>query len=315
MKFRIRTALGISTQHYEDAAATPLRGGSGSSAPIWMFISSIIIDCFEDVAAGMTMTDVVNTKEITQWIDGYVDDKSIFTTIEERHDDGTVNPTQLAAQLQRNNQEWEILLAEKGEKLELSKCFYYILCWEFDEEGTGKHMSKDELENAGVPISIQETGEEDRTTIKHLNCATAHKTLGLQKTIKGNQDKQLEQLSEKSEEISQAIATSSVTRIQATTSWNSIYIPAVAYPLVATHFQEKDLNRIENKALMAFLPKIGYNRHTPRAVVYGPEECGGMASKTYTWNNPTSKSTLISSTPDSPHHSERSCASTPTGFN
>jgi hypothetical protein len=101
-------------------------------------------------------------------------------------------------------------------------------------------MSKDELENAGVSISIQETGEEDRTTIKHLDCATAHKTLGLQKTPIGNQDKQLEHISERSEEISQAIVTSSVTRIQATTSWNSIHIPAVVYPLVATNFQEKD---------------------------------------------------------------------------
>jgi hypothetical protein len=58
-----------------------------------------------------------------------------------------------------------------------------------------------------------------------------------------------------------------------------MYIPAVAYPLVATHFQEKDLNKIENKALMSFLPKIGYNFNTPRAVVYGPTECGGIGIK------------------------------------
>jgi hypothetical protein len=30
---------------------------------------------------------------------------------------------------------------------------------------------------------------------------------------------------------------------------------------------------------MTFLPKIGHNRHTPRAVVYGTEECGGIGIK------------------------------------
>jgi hypothetical protein len=58
-----------------------------------------------------------------------------------------------------------------------------------------------------------------------------------------------------------------------------MYIPAVAHPTVATYFQEADLAKLENKALMAFLPKIGYNQHTARAVVYGPEECGGIGIK------------------------------------
>jgi hypothetical protein len=58
-----------------------------------------------------------------------------------------------------------------------------------------------------------------------------------------------------------------------------MYIHAVAYPLVATHFQEKDLNKIENKELTSFLPKIGYNCYTPRAVVYGPTVCGGIDIK------------------------------------
>jgi hypothetical protein len=65
MQFRIRTALGISQTHYEDTPETPLYGsgqGSGSSATIWMFISLIIMDCFEDIATGMTMSNIDQTK-------------------------------------------------------------------------------------------------------------------------------------------------------------------------------------------------------------------------------------------------------------
>jgi hypothetical protein len=136
MKFRIRTALGISTTHYEDTSATPLHGsgqGSGSLSTLWMFISSIIMDCFEDVASGMPMTNIEQTEKITQWIDGYVDDISIFTSIQEKAGE-PIDPTTLAMQLQQNTQEWEILLAATGGNLELSKCFYFILCWDFDAE-------------------------------------------------------------------------------------------------------------------------------------------------------------------------------------
>jgi hypothetical protein len=113
-------------------------------------------------------------------------------------------------QLQQNTQEWEILLAATGGKLELSKCFYYMLCWDFDAEGAPRHITKQELEKSGVSISIQESSKKDKTIINHLDCDTAHRTLGLQKTPIGNQDKQLEQLHKKSDGISQAIATSSV---------------------------------------------------------------------------------------------------------
>jgi hypothetical protein len=58
-----------------------------------------------------------------------------------------------------------------------------------------------------------------------------------------------------------------------------MYLPAVAYPLVATHFQVKDLNKIRNKTLMTFPPIIGYNQNTLRVVVYGPAECRGLGIK------------------------------------
>jgi hypothetical protein len=213
MEFCIRTALGISTTYYEDTQETPFHGsgqGSGSSSTLWMFISSIIMDCFEDVAKGMPMTNVAQTEKITQWIDGYVDDTSIFTSIQEKSGE-RIDPAILAMQLQQNTQKWEILLAATGGKLELLKCFYYFLCWDFDAEGAPRHITKQELEEAGVTISIQESGEKNKTIINHLDCNTTNRTLGLQKTPIGNQDKQLKQIHEKSNDISQAIATSSVT--------------------------------------------------------------------------------------------------------
>ena len=65
MQFHVKTALGISTEHYEDTETSPLHGsgqGSGSSAPLWLFISSIIMDCVEDIGHGMEMTNMDTTE-------------------------------------------------------------------------------------------------------------------------------------------------------------------------------------------------------------------------------------------------------------
>jgi hypothetical protein len=133
-------------------------------------------------------------------------------------------------------------------------------------------MTKQEIEEAGVTIQLTEGNNTNPQEINQLDCSTAHRTLGLQKTPRGNQDKQLEKIREKSNTIAQAIGTLSVTRTEAQLAWTSIYIPA-------THFQEKDLTTIKNKALTSFLPKMGYNKNTARAVVYGPQECGGIGIK------------------------------------
>ena len=123
---------------------------------------------------------------------------------------GAPAPTAVAAQLQHDMQEWEKLLPTTGGKLELSKCFYYILQWKLDE-GKPTDTTKEELETMGVTIQVQEAGEAAATKIKHLDCATAHRTLGLHKTPMGNQDEQLKKLQENSARIACAIATSSIT--------------------------------------------------------------------------------------------------------
>ena len=280
MQFHIKTALGVSEDYYTDTPTTPLHGsgqGSGSASTLWLFISSIIMTIYQDLATGMKMTNAEITEKLHEWIDGYVDDTSIFTSIEEISE--VPNAVTIAEQLQKDASIWEKLLSATGGKLELTKCFYYILQWKFDEEGVPSHTSKQELEENGVKIAIQEIGKDQPTEIKHLDCDEAHRTLGIYKTITGNQQEQKKQTSQKSETISRAVGASHFTRKQAKTAWNAIYIPGVTYPSVATYLKQKELEKIENRAITVFLPKMGYNRTTARAVVYGPAEHGGIGIK------------------------------------
>jgi hypothetical protein len=86
---------------------------------------------YQKLASGILMTNTDITKQIKNWIDGYVDNKSIFLSLEET--EGIPRATTIAQQLQEDAKIWERLLTATGGKLELSKCFYYILTWEFDE--------------------------------------------------------------------------------------------------------------------------------------------------------------------------------------
>jgi hypothetical protein len=84
MKYRLRTALGDSSQTYQHSNETPIHGtgqGNCASLAIWLLISSILMDCLSELGGGMTMVDVSTNNSIQQWIDGFVDDTSLFANL------------------------------------------------------------------------------------------------------------------------------------------------------------------------------------------------------------------------------------------
>jgi hypothetical protein len=104
MQFHIKTVLGVSKDYYQDTLTTPLHHGSGqgsgSASTLWLFISLIIMTIYQDLASGMQITNANITEKLQEWIDGYVDDTSIFTNIDETQEAPTA--TTIAQQLQND---------------------------------------------------------------------------------------------------------------------------------------------------------------------------------------------------------------------
>ena len=65
---------------------------------------------------------------------------------------------------------WEELLHATGGKLELQKCFFYMMFWIFNDEGEARLMKKMEA-HCEVKIKDSETGDdvqiEQRTAARH----------------------------------------------------------------------------------------------------------------------------------------------------
>ena len=54
------------------------------------------------------------------------------------------------------------------------------------------------------------------------------------------------------------------------------YKPSVGYCLPITTFTDNECNKIQSQFYKVALPKMGMNRHMPRAVIYGPRRYGGL---------------------------------------
>jgi hypothetical protein len=161
---------------------TPVHGtgqGSCASPAIWLLISSILMDCLSELGNGLTMQDVKGTEfsldSLRQWIDGFVDDTSLFTNITRSLGD-TNDIKELTNRLRQDMISWKDLLESSGGKLELKQCFYYILSWKFDGKGNPIPTTIAEQREVTEQISIPDNMSPDQSQYhkKKLQKNTRH---------------------------------------------------------------------------------------------------------------------------------------------
>ena len=135
---------------------------------------------------------------------GFVDDSTCTTGATP----GTTN-TDLLQKTQEDAQLWHDLLWVSGGKLELPKCGYHTINYEFHQSGVPyiSHSSTD----GGATISLK-TAQGLEIPIKAKNVYTTRKNLGHFKAPAGTSATQSMKTLEKAKEISDAISKSSISR-------------------------------------------------------------------------------------------------------
>jgi hypothetical protein len=78
-------------------------------------------------------------------------------------------------------------------------------------------------------------------------------------------------------ELSLRLAGSSIAKRTARLGYKTMVCTALEFPLGVTQFSQKQCDTITSPVLRTCLSKMGYNRNTPKEVVYGPTEMGGIA--------------------------------------
>jgi hypothetical protein len=156
----------------------------------------------------------------------------------------------MAQQLEHDGSIWAGLLEASGGKLEMLKCFYYILTWSWDEKGDAKPQSNTQ-QSSHPEISLND----DNTNPIYLtkkDVSESHKTLGAWKCIDGNESDHIQQLERKSTNLGNLVFHGQLTRSQARLAHNMIYIPSMLYSLPAMSLDEEETDKYKNALVLNF---------------------------------------------------------------
>jgi len=133
MRHRMKTRHGLSTKSYQSTNEEQNEGtgqGSGGSPAIWLVFMVTLLTAFRQFTPGMKVVSPFDSLLVLIVAIYYVDDGMPGV-----NDSNSVEPKTLAflvATAESSAQSWERLLFISGGGLELSKCFTYILRWDFD---------------------------------------------------------------------------------------------------------------------------------------------------------------------------------------
>jgi hypothetical protein len=118
------------------------------------------------------------------------------------------------------------------------------------------------------------------STVRHLLVTESphrgRRTLGARIAPSGNWDDEYNFRRKQGHELSLRMAGSSLAKATARLGYRTMVCPALEYPLTVTQFSQERCDKITSPILRSSLSQMGYNRNSPKEVVYGPEETGGL---------------------------------------
>lgn len=267
-KFYLKTAAGISTKYYSPSQRFPIHGtgqGSGNSPSIWLFISSTLFDVHHSTAHGATFVSPDGDLSVPFSMVGFVDDSTgtynDFQPQEERSIHALLQRMECDAQI------WNNLLHCSGGKLELPKCSFHVLRFQFQPNG----QPVPSLETYEGMIQILDLETQTRVPIPSKCAFAHHKTLGHLKAPYSGQNAALRHVQEKANKLALLISISPINRQGAYVAYNTVFVPSIQYTLPQSFFSRKALDKAQSESMSKIIAKCGrYNRKTARAILLAP---------------------------------------------
>ena len=120
-------------------------------------------------------------------------------------------------------------------------------------------------------LSMQSEKYPGITVDIHQNEATTtERILGVRLDLSGGEDEEFKFRLGQAKTLVRKIKTSLFSRQDGETIYRERWLASVRYCLPVTQFSRVQCKSIQSPVYMQLLPKIGFNRHHPRAVIFGP---------------------------------------------
>ena len=269
MRYTVKTVHGVSEESYQGTPFEPLFGtvqGSGASPAAWLsFVVLLMFTLDQLVPARMEFSSPLHAH--SRLIDAFVDDTSMGLT-----DSGDLSFSDMVGKLTTIAQHWEKLLYYSGGSLNLKKCSWYVMYWEWIE-GRPRLRPIDPLD---PEVLLTQGSGTASLPIQRLPLDQASRILGVHLSPDGDFSKHLQVMKAKSDLLATNIRSPKLTASDIRIFHRTIYKPAMKYSLPSVAVDEEMFEPVQAKILASILNGLGVARTIPTAIRYGPTAMGGL---------------------------------------
>lgn len=244
--------------------------GGGGGPMIWLAIITIMLAAFRTLSPGATMMDVLGLFTLIFWMISYVDDNTLVQTFP-----NTATPMDVIRGLTISMRHWQKLLQVTGGDLSLDKCKVSIMVWKRNNYwGKPGMMSTQEAEGT-VRVSSAFDQHQVEWDLERLEPWKAERVLGVRVPLTGEMKWEYNFRMKQMKTLAKRLYTSPFDFRDSYMVYAFRYRPMIKFPLPVTTFSREECHELQKPVIFKLLPKMGINRHTPRAVIYGPKSLGG----------------------------------------
>ena len=278
MKFYLRTGWGESTRYIGGDPLTILHGmcqGNGAAPSAWLVLSSFLVSIYKSMGYG-SRTQAPITRA---WLDVmgvlFVDDTDLYIM-----DECIKSGYDLWDETQEATTAWGKLLIATGGALKPEKCFYYLIDYEWQDDGTWEYTTMVDLPPITVPLP-----DGTAAPIEQLSAEVAKKTLGIWTNPAGCSITQLGALYKSLKTWTNRLSAGKLPAKWAWVSHNLHLWPKLRYGLgtnsspVATLADAEEPGGALRKLYRKMLPFLGVNRNIKSEWRHLPHTFGGIGLK------------------------------------
>jgi hypothetical protein len=256
MQFFLKTGFGLATRSYGGTESRPFMGlaqGSGASPAAWCAISTVIVHAYKSKGFGAGFYSVMSRAFLSLAALLYMDDTDLLHM--SRCDDERVED--FVKRVQDATYYWAKLLQATGGDLKPSKCYWYLLAYQFSK---GQVKLGRVGESSPLELRIPQTsGEDVLIELKELN--EASEVLGVWSSPSGTDGRHLKYMMEKGYKWSRRVTASSLSPAEVWQSFKTQAIPSVTYGLVPMMASRADVDGAFQNWYFSLLPSLGVNRN------------------------------------------------------
>ncbi len=201
-------------------------------------------------------------------LSGFVDDTN--AALNDWQPQHQVELDVLLTRLTHEAQTWNDLLFISGGKLELTKCSFHVLQFNFKPDGSPRPLLF-----TPPSVTLHDSESHFPIEIPGLRPDAAHKTLGHWKSPAGRQRPQLQAIMIKAKRTSQLIATAPLSRHGAKLAYLAKYVASLRFVLPQCFFSHSELGKAESKSIPGIIVKCGFVRKTAYDLLFSPTEMAG----------------------------------------